>query len=47
MFSEIGWVDDSYNFNNETAMADIMSLPDAVRQKIFCNEIVFTQNSVV
>lgn len=27
MFTEMGWLDSSYNFNNVTAEADVMSLP--------------------
>ena len=30
MFTEMGWLDDSYNFDNVTAEADVLSLPAAV-----------------
>merc|ERR1739845_286048 len=30
VFSELGWLDDSGNFNNETAEADLLSLPTEV-----------------
>merc|ERR1719481_670905 len=29
VFQTMGWLDNSYNFDNETAMLDIMALPDS------------------
>ena len=30
VFQQIGWLDENYEFDNATAMADIASLPEAV-----------------
>merc|ERR1711902_388686 len=39
VFQQIGWLDENYEFDNATAMADIASLPEAVSMAIDENEI--------
>ena len=34
VFQQIGWLDENYEFDNATAMADIASLPEAVILKL-------------
>ena len=34
MFSELGWLDNDYNFDNVTAEADALSLPENVSRDV-------------
>merc|ERR1711879_516623 len=39
VFQQIGWLDESYEFNNETAMADIATLPEGVSMALGDNDM--------